>query len=547
MNDMTQLIEAGQEAFRGRDWVASREAFIAAREKGDLRARDFDALAESSWWLGEIDESLAAYEAAHRLHLKEGEPGRASMSAMFLAVHSTTRGDVSIGSGWMNRVHRLLSDQPEGAEHGYPSYLQIFSDMARGDLEGAASLARGMQEIGRRFRDPNLIALGVLGEGRALIKGGTVGEGMRLLDEAMLAALSEELHPMWTGAIYCHLMDVCRELSDLRRAGEWTRAASRWCETLPKAALYRGICRVHRAQVLQAQGEWEEAEQEAILACDDARSMHVVTVAEGQYELGEVRRLRGDLEGAEDAYKRAHELGRHPQPGLALLRLAQGRVDAGAASIRAALAGETFDRLARARLCAAQVEIALAAGDTETARLASQELEATAKVFGSSGLHAASEQASGAVLLADNKASESLRALRAAYRLWQELDAPYNGARSRLLLAVAFRALGDDDAAALELSAAHRVFERLGATLDARRVAELRNHSSLPDGLTEREAQVLRLVATGKSNRGIATDLVLSQKTVERHLSNIFSKLGISSRTEATAYAFEHGLGRARG
>jgi len=230
-----------------------------------------------------------------------------------------------------------------------------------------------------------------------------------------------------------------------------------------------------------------------------------------------------------------------------LLRLAQGRVDAGAASIRAALAGETFDRLARARLCAAQVEIALAAGDTETARLASQELEATAKVFGSSGLHAASEQASGAVLLADNKASESLRALRAAYRLWQELDAPYNGARSRLLLAVAFRALGDDDAAALELSAAHRVFERLGATLDARRVAELRNHSSLPDGLTEREAQVLRLVATGKSNRGIATDLVLSQKTVERHLSNIFSKLGISSRTEATAYAFEHGLGRARG
>jgi DNA-binding NarL/FixJ family response regulator len=469
------------------------------------------------------------------------------MSAMFLAVHSTTRGDVSIGSGWMNRVHRLLSDQPEGAEHGYPSYLQIFSDMARGDLEGAASLARGMQEIGRRFRDPNLIALGVLGEGRALIKGGTVGEGMRLLDEAMLAALSEELHPMWTGAIYCHLMDVCRELSDLRRAGEWTRAASRWCETLPKAALYRGICRVHRAQVLQAQGEWEEAEQEAILACDDARSMHVVTVAEGQYELGEVRRLRGDLEGAEDAYKRAHELGRHPQPGLALLRLAQGRVDAGAASIRAALAGETFDRLARARLCAAQVEIALAAGDTETARLASQELEATAKVFGSSGLHAASEQASGAVLLADNKASESLRALRAAYRLWQELDAPYNGARSRLLLAVAFRALGDDDAAALELSAAHRVFERLGATLDARRVAELRNHSSLPDGLTEREAQVLRLVATGKSNRGIATDLVLSQKTVERHLSNIFSKLGISSRTEATAYAFEHGLGRARG
>ena len=407
MANASPLIEAAHDAFARRDWLVALEHFTAARDKGPLSAEDIDALAETAWWLGEIDESLSAYDQAHRLYLDEGRPRRAAMSAMFLAAHSMERGDVAVGSGWMNRVHRLLRDQPEGPEHGYPMYFDVFSAMSRGALDDAAAHARRMQEIGHRFGDPNVSALGVLGEGRAFIKQARVNEGMPLVDDAMIAALSDELHPLWTGAIYCHLMDVCRELIDLRRAGEWTQATARWCESLPKAVLYRGICRVHRAQVLQVQGEWDEAEREATRACDDVRSMHVGTVAEGQYEIGEIRRLHGDLAGAEEAFKRAHELGRDPQPGLALLRLAQGSVDAASASIRAALSLESLDGLARARLCAAGVEIALAAGDIEKARAASDELAATTSAYGTSGLQAASRQASGAVLIADGAAAQA--------------------------------------------------------------------------------------------------------------------------------------------
>lgn len=540
--DGAELLEAARDAIRRRDWAVARERFEAAREAVPLEADDCYALAETAWWLGAIDESLIAWAEAYQLYLEAGRPRRAAMSAVFLAAHSMERGDAVVGAGWMSRAHRLLAEEPEAVEHGYLLYFEIFSAMGSGDLDGAGATARRVQEIGRRFGDPNLVAIGVLGEGRALIKQGRVHDGVTLLDEAMLAALSDQLHPAWTGAIYCHLMDVCHELIDVRRAGEWTQAAQRWCERLPAAVLYRGICRVHRAQVLQVQGAWEEAEREASSACRELLRVHVGTVAEGHYELGEIRRLRGDLAGAEDQFRQAHELGRDPQPGLALLRLAQGRADTAAASVRAALAGETRDRLARARLCAAQVEIAVASGDTEVARTAADELEATAATYHSSGLKAASLQARGAVLLADGHPSEALPTLRSACRLWQELAAPYDAAKTRLLLVHIYRALGDEDAVALELDAAERVFDQLGATLDAQRVATLRGRSALPDGLTEREAEVLRLVAAGKSNREIAADLVLSDKTVARHLANIFTKLGLSSRTAAAAYAFKHGL-----
>ena len=547
MADAPDLVDVARDAFAHRDWAAALDAFRAARTLGTLSADDWFALADAAWWQGAIDESLDAWGEAYRRYLQAGQPRRAAMSALFVAAHSKERGDVASASGWMGRAQRLLRDVPEAAEHGYPIYFEVFAAMAGGDLDRALASARTMQEMGRRFDDPNLAALGVLAEGRAAIKQGRVREGLALLDEAMLAALSDELHPLWTGAVYCHLMDACRELAEVRRAGEWTQAAARWCEELPDAALYRGICRVHRAQVLQLQGAWDQAEREAARACADVVHLHVGTVAEGHYEIGEIRRLRGDLDGAEEAFKRAHELGRDPQPGLALVRLAQGRLDVAAASIRSALAASKSDRLARAQLCTAQVEIALAAGDLETACAASEELQATASAFGSSGLEAAARQAKGAVLLAHGRADEALPTLRAACRLWQELDAKYHAAKTRLLLAAAYGALDDNDAAALELDAACVVFDGLGAQLDARRVADIQRRSTLPGGLTEREAEVLRLLAGGKSNREIAALLFLSEKTVARHLSNIFTKLGISSRTAATAYAFEHRLVSSRG
>jgi DNA-binding NarL/FixJ family response regulator len=547
MTDTISPIEAAQDAFRRHDWARARDRFDAARRAGLLDADGLFALAEAAWWLGEMDESLAAFEQAYRQHLQAGRPLRAAMAAMFLGARFSERGDLAVGSGWMSRMRRLLHDQPEGPEHGYTLYFEIFEAMAGGDLDGAVAHARRMQALGRRFDDPNLVGVGVLGEGRARLRQGQVADGMALLDEAMLAALSDELEPLWAGAIYCHLMDACNQLADLRRAGEWTQATARWCERFPEAVLYRGLCRVHRAQVLQVRGAWEHAEREASRASSDLPGVHVGTVAEAHYQVGEIRRLRGEATRAEEAFKRAHQLGRDPQPGLALLRLAQGRADAAAASIRAALAGESQDRLRRARLCAAQVEIALVAGDRDAAHAAGEELAATAAIYGSSGLEVASRQARGAVLLADGRPAQALPALRSACQLWQELDAPYDAARTRLLLAQAYRALGDEDAADLELDAAGLVFDRLGAALDARAVAGLRARPALPGGLTAREAEVLRLVAAGKSNREIAALLVLSDKTVARHLSNIFAKLGLSSRTAATAYAFEHGLASAHG
>jgi len=401
--------------------------------------------------------------------------------------------------------------------------------------------AQRMQEIGRRFDDPNLVAVGLVGEGRALLKRGQMVDGMALLDEAMVCAGSDGLHPVWTGAVYCHLMDACHDLGELRRAGEWTEAASRWCERLSDAALYRGICRVHRAQVLHVRGDWDQAEKEASRACAGVLRLHPGTVAEGHYEIGEIRRLRGDLEGAEQAFRQAHELGRDPQPGLALVRLAQGRAGAAATSITTALEGSD-EPLARARLLAAQVPIALAAGDLDRARAAAAELDATARRFASSGLAATACHARGAVLVAEGDAAEAVRTLRTASRMWLDLDARHAAATARVLLANAYHSLGDDDAAQLELDAARAVFAQLGARMDVERIDLARRPVQLPAGLSEREAEVLRLVAAGRTNREIADVLFISERTVHRHVSNIFVKLGVTSRTAAAAFAFEHEL-----
>lgn len=543
MDDMTGVLEAARDAYRRQDWSAARNGFKAAHSVGGLSADDLNALSDAAWWLGQAEESLGAAEQAYRRYLDEERPRAAAMAAMGIALNLFLRGDEVIGSGWMSRAQRLLGGEPESAEHGYALYLLDVEPALDGpDLAAVVTAAQRVRDIGHRHGDPNLVAAGILGEGRALVRQGRVGEGMALLDEAMLAVLSDELGPEWAGNIYCHLMAAFHELADIRRAVEWTEATSRWLGSLPEAVLFTGICRVHRSQVLQIRGAWEQAEREAVGVCEDLRDMHVAAVAEGHYQVGEIRRLRGDLAGAEEAYQRAHRLGRDPQPGLALLGLAQGRVDAASASIRAALVAKAHDRLACSRLCVAQVEIALAAGDTETAGAACDELTEIAATYGSSGLEAAALHARGAVVLADGRPEEALPMLRAACQRWQELNAPYDAAGVRLLLARAYEALGDKDAAVLELDAAEAVFDRLGATLDARKVAELRGQPSLPGGLTEREAEVLALVAAGKSNREVAAALVLSQKTVARHLSNIFAKIAVSSRTQAAAYAFEHGL-----
>lgn len=537
-----ELLRAARAAFERHDWLAARDAFTAAREQDDLSADDLNALGDAEWWIGDVDEALSAYEGAYRLYLQGEMPRQAAISAMGLAVSLFLRGDVELGSGWMNRAQRLLRDEPEGPEHGYLFYLDLEGALAEGDFEGVVSKAQEVRELGRRHGDANLTAAGILFEGRALVRQGQMNEGMALLDEAMVAVLSDDLLPEWAGNIYCHLMAAFHELADIRRAKEWVRATASWVESLPPAVLFAGICRIHRSQVMQTTGAWEEAEREAIRVCEELKNLHVIGAAEGYYQIGEVRRLRGDLSGAEEAYQRAHERGRDPQPGLALLRLAEGRSDAASASIRAALAAQPNDALPRFRLRAAQVEIAIESGDLTTAEQACGELEATASSFATSGLMAVAAQMRGALLLAAGPPDESLPTLRAACSRWRELDAPYEAARVCLLLASAYEAMGDADGAARELEAAATVFDRVGALPDLKRVSSMRSGAPWPDGLTARQVEILALVAAGKSNREIAADLVLSQKTVARHLSNIFTKLDIGSRTAAAAYAFEHGL-----
>lgn len=536
------VIEAAREAFGSHDWARAFESFTAAREQGPLAAQDRHAMAESAWWLGKIEECLDGFADAYRLYLDAGQPLRAARSALYLAIHALERGEAARGSGWIARVRRILADEPDSPEHGYLLYFDVFAAMGEGDLDTATAHARRMDDLARRCGDPNLAALSVVGLGRASVKRGDVREGLSLLDDAMLAALSERLDPLWAGAVYCHLMDACQELMDLRRAVEWTQAARRRFDELPQANIYPGICRVHRAQVLQVQGDWDSAEREAEQACTDLLHVHVLTAAEGHYEIGEIRRLRGDLPGAEESFKRAHQLGRDPQPGLALLRLAAGRIDIATDSIRAALVAATTDRLKRARLCAAQVEIALAAGDIETARTATAELETTAKVYDSAGLNASAQHGRGLVSLADGEPGEALSTLRQALRNWQEMDAPYDAARTRLSLAEAYRALGDDGASHLEVEAARNAFRSLGAPADGLYTTEARGGSQSPGGLTNREVEVLSLVAIGRSNKEIAEELFISERTVHRHLSNILGKLGVSSRTAAAGFAYDHGL-----
>lgn len=540
--DLEKDLEAARAAFRDCDWPTARDLLRRVRETTELAPGDLELLSDAAWWVGDMDEALAVGEEAYRGHLEEGRTEAAALVAVDLAVVLFLRGEDAPGSGWISRARRLVRD-PEARAVGYLTYVTEVEAAVGGDDPGAvATAARRVRDIGERTGDPNLVATGTLGEGRALITQGHVERGLRLLDEAMLAVLSEELDPDWAGNVYCHLMAVCDELGDIRRASEWVQATSRWLARLPAAVLFTGICRVHRSRVLRITGEWHQAERETERVCTELADVHVAGVAEAHYQLGQLRRLRGELAAAEDAYRRARELGRDPQPGLALLCLARGDTGAAVSGIGAALQAAGQDRLARARLCAARVEIALADDDPTTARTACEELEATAAVYGTSGLEAAALRARGAVLLAEDRAGEALPALRGACRRWREVGAVHDTAEVRLLLARAYRALGDEETAGSELDAAVDALSVLGAGTELRRARELRESRPRPGGLTPREIEVLELVATGRTNREVADELVLSEKTVARHLSNIFTKIDVSTRTGAAAWAFEHDL-----
>jgi len=541
VRDRVAGVERARDDFARHAWAEAVACFRSA-DPSTLTPKDLEDYGQAAWWFSHTDEAVGAWQRAYAGYAATGEDPQAAFVAVRLTFEHFERSEPSVAMGWLMRAGRHLADHDESVQHGYLGVCRAAVAEASGDLDGAMALAEQVTGIGRRFGDPNLVALSIHMQGILLIARGSAADGVALLDEAMTSVVAGELSPFFTGVIYCRVLDACLALGDLRRAGEWNKAAVAWCEALAPDAPFTRLCRINRAQIASLRGAWAEAEVEAKRVSDDL-SLDPAAAARGFYESGEIRRRTGDVAGAEAAFARAHELGFDPQPGMALLRLAQGKTESALKALHRAVAGEQGNRLARARLLAALVDVALAAGDLESAREACRELDAIAHEYGTLALDAAAATAGGALLLAEGDASAAVERLRHACAVWQDLRLPYETAMARMRHGMALRAAGDEEDARLELRAARAAFERLGATADAATAAELlRERTALPRGLTAREAEVLRLVAAGKTNRDIAAELVISEHTVARHLQNMFAKLGVSSRSAATAFAFEHGL-----
>src|SRR5688572_27010280 len=541
MTDIKTLARA-RKSFEQRAWADAYRLFEAADREAPLEPEDLERLATVAYLMGREDESEAVWDRAHRTFLERGDPEGAARSAFRLAVELQLRGAVAPASGWFARAQHILDEA--GIECVVCGYLLIPSAIQRivqGDAAAGNDLFNQAAEIARRYGDRNLACKADQGRGRALIRLGRVREGVALLDEAMVAAMAGDVSPMIAGDAYCTVLEACQEIFDLRRAYEWTMSLARWCAAQPDLVRYRGECLLYRAEVLQLRGKWDEAARDAQDACELLMSRPAAGAA--FYRLGEIHRLRGDFEKAQAAYMQANERGRKPQPGLSLLRLAQGEIDAAAASIRSVLL-DTRTQAARARMLAAAVDILLAAGDVEHARAAATELSTIASAIGASLLNAASAQATGAVLLAEGDVEDAATWLCQASEIWRDLEMPYEEGHTCLLMARVCERRGDQEGQRLDVEAARRLFEQLNAEFCLARIGEQPNRGrSEPAGsLSEREAQVLRLIASGKTNRHIAEELFISEKTVARHVSNIFDKLGVSSRSAATAWAYQRNL-----
>ncbi len=541
--DAVADLERGRDAYAREAWTEAYESLSAADRSAPLGAEDVERLSTAAYMIGREADYFDLLARAHRAYLDAGHELDALRCALWVGVTLASHGDMGRAGGWLGRAGRLL-DRHEGecVERGYMLLPAIFEQEARGDLEGAAATAGDAVAIAERFGDSDLFALAAHAQGHMLVQDGRLREGLPLLDEAMVAVTTGELSPIVSGIVYCGVILACRDAHEIRRAQEWTAALTRWCERQPDLVAFTGRCLVHRAEILQLRGDWADALAEAQRAQERCRQAENDAAAgEACYRQGEIHRVRGDFEAAESAYREASRHGREPQPGLALLRLAQDRTDAAEAAIRRVL-DETTAAGLRAGVLPAYVEIMLAAGEPDAAGDACRELEAIAEGQEVAAIGAMAAEARGRVALAAEDHRGAVASLRRAAQAWQRIDAPYEAARARSLVALACRELGDEDTATLELEGARAVFEELEAAPDLARVDELALTAPAgnPYGLSDRELEVLRHLSAGATNKAIAAELVLSVRTVDRHVSNIFAKLGVSSRAAATACAHEH-------
>jgi class 3 adenylate cyclase len=475
---MSQVLEdpvaAGREAAGRGAWQEAYDHFAPVEKS--LTADDLVAFAEASFWTGHLNEAIQIRERAYAAYLDAGDDDQAAVLALWISRDYFGKADLAIAGGWFSQAERLLEGKPESPALGYLAVSKGFNALMGGDLEGAMENSNRALDLSQRFGDRNLGAMALVGRGRALILKGEVDDGLKLLDEATAAAIGGELEPWTTGLVYCTTITSCQGIGDMRRATEWTKAANSWCDRLDVKG-FPGACRVHHATLTRLQGDWSRAEEQAVQACHELQGFDAWTTAAGFYEVGEIRRRRGDFAAAEESYGQAKEWGRDPQPGLSLLRLAQGKTETATAAIKRSL-GNAEDPLGRIRRLPAQVEIALASGDLKTARASAEELEQLADVFMIESVRAPAFDAYvhlawGQIRLHENDAEGAVEELERAVERWRSIGAPYETAEAQMLLGLAFRRIGEEDAARDELRAAKSAFEKLGAALAAERTSEL--------------------------------------------------------------------------
>ena len=537
----SQTLERGRDAFDRRAWGEALSSFMAADRDAPLELPDLELLARAAYLMGRDEDATRVGTRVHRAAVEAGEIERAARAAFWLGMKFGQRGDMAQAGAWFGRAREVIeAADRECVESGYLLIPVGLGHLEGGDGRAAYEIFEEMTAVAERFGDPDLMTLGRLGRGQSLIALGEHDAGMRLLDDAMVSVTSGEASEVVAGIVYCAVVEACHRVLDMRRAQEWTEALARWCARQPDLVPYRGQCLVYRAELMRFHGDWTTADDEARRAQALLLGPPVDPgVGEALYQQAELHRLRGEVEKAERAYGEASRFGRSVDPGLPLLRLAQGRQAAARTMIRRAL-GEAPDD---PRLLEAAIDIALAAGDVPAARAAADRLAQGTPATAPALLRAMAARAVGRVLLAEGDPNGALAVLRGAAATWQELDAPFEAARVRVSIAGACSALGDRETARLELDAARRVFEQLGA---APALEDVDRHGAarhdVDSALSARELEVLRRLAEGRTNREIAEDLGISDRTVDRHVSNLYVKLDVSSRAAATAWAYEHGL-----